>query len=94
MHIIRVSASMSSGNRSSKADKPSRQAQQEELAETVNIEFVPLGEKTPRGKARYRDPANPFNTWGGRGKRPKWLCNYLESGRNLNEFEVHDETEE
>lgn len=85
---------MSSGNELPPADKPISPTNQEELAENVNIEFVPLGEKTPRGKARYRDPSNPFNTWGGRGKRPKWLSNYLESGRDLSEFEVRDESED
>jgi len=57
------------------------------------IEFVSLGEKPPRGAARYRDPANPFQTWSGRGKRPTWLRDYLESGRLLQEFEVVDESE-
>ena len=50
------------------------------------IEFVAQGEKPPRGVPRYRDPANPFNTWVGRGKRPQWLRNYLMNGRTLDEF--------
>lgn len=34
----------------------------------AGLEFVPLdAEKAPRGKPRYRDPNNPFNTWVGRG---------------------------
>lgn len=36
----------------------------------------------------FRDPANPSNTWGGRGKRPAWLNAYLEQGRSKEEFAV------
>lgn len=53
------------------------------------IEFVPLhSEKSPKGDPKYRDPANPFNTWSGKGKRPDWLRKYIEEGRNLSEFEI------
>ncbi|MCE0094775.1 H-NS histone family protein [Klebsiella pneumoniae] len=45
-------------------------------------------EKSPKGEPRYRDPANPFNTWVGRGKRPDWLKKYLDEGRELSEFEI------
>lgn len=37
---------------------------------------------------RYRDPANPDNTWTGKGKKPNWLTDALDAGRNLDEFEV------
>ncbi|WP_218059560.1 H-NS family nucleoid-associated regulatory protein [Xanthomonas translucens] len=61
-------------------------------AKPMDLEFVPLdAEKAPRGKARYRDPDNPFNTWVGQGKRPDWLRRYLEAGRKLSEFEISDE---
>ena len=53
------------------------------------IIFVPLqSEKSPKGEPRYRDPANPFNTWVGSGKRPDWLKKYLDEGRELSEFEI------
>ncbi|WP_235663829.1 H-NS histone family protein [Pseudomonas savastanoi] len=50
-----------------------------------------MGERPPKGVARYRDPANPFNTWGGRGKRPDWLRKYLDQGRSLSEFETKED---
>lgn len=37
---------------------------------------------------RYRDPANPENTWAGRGKRPTWLNAALEAGADLQSFAV------
>ena len=52
------------------------------------VEFVPHGEKAPKGEPRYRDPANPFNTWGGKGKRPEWLRAYLLQGSQLSDFEI------
>ena len=36
--------------------------------------------------AKYRDPADASNTWGGRGKRPAWLQAYLDAGRDKDEF--------
>ena len=48
------------------------------------IIFVPLqSEKSPKGEPRYRDPANPFNTWVGRGKRPDWLKSILTKAANF-----------
>jgi DNA-binding protein H-NS len=56
---------------------------------SVGFEFMPIGaEKAPKGEPRYRDPANPFNTWSGRGKRPDWLRKYVEEGKLLSEFAI------
>ena len=40
----------------------------------------------PATAALYRDEAG--RTWGGRGKRPKWLHEALASGRTLEDFKV------
>ena len=40
------------------------------------------------GAKRYQDPDNPGNTYGGKGKKPQWLVEALESGRQLEEFAV------
>lgn len=42
-------------------------------------------QKTP---VKYRNPENPEQTWTGRGKRPDWLRNALNSGRELMEFSI------
>jgi len=43
----------------------------------------------PRVKVvNYRDPANPENTWSGRGRAAKWLAAYEEQGRSREEFKV------
>jgi DNA-binding protein H-NS len=35
---------------------------------------------------KYRDPANPGQTWAGRGLAPKWLTAYEQQGRKREEF--------
>ena len=61
----------------------------------TRIELVPLNAQTQAGKsnadAKYRDPDNPFHTWTGVGKRPKWLRAYLDQGRRLDEFLIEKE---
>ena len=36
--------------------------------------------------ARYRNPANPTETWSGRGRAPKWLADLEIQGRSREEF--------
>ncbi|MCG7605409.1 H-NS histone family protein [Halomonas sp. MM17-34] len=64
----------------------------------TKIEFVPLNAQAQAGKtntnAKYRDPDNPFHTWTGIGKRPKWLRSYLEQGRKLEEFLIEQDGED
>ncbi|MGF1548497.1 MAG: H-NS family nucleoid-associated regulatory protein [Thiotrichales bacterium] len=47
----------------------------------------PRRARKPSG-ARYQNPENPGETWGGRGPRPKWLKLALAAGRNEQEFVV------
>ena len=43
--------------------------------------------KTPVA-AKYADPANPDNTWSGRGRKPKWLAAALENGASIENFSI------
>jgi DNA-binding protein H-NS len=38
--------------------------------------------------AKYRNPANPSETWAGRGARPLWLQAQLKKGRNIEAFAI------
>ena len=38
------------------------------------------------GKIKFRNPANPEQTWTGRGKRPRWLQQALDQGAKLQDF--------
>ena len=35
---------------------------------------------------KYRNPAEPSETWAGRGKKPRWLTAQLKSGKRIDDF--------
>ena len=37
---------------------------------------------------KYRDPANPNQTWAGRGQAPRWLVAYENQGRQRDDFMI------
>src|SRR5215472_16398037 len=37
---------------------------------------------------KYRNPANPEETWAGRGLKPRWLAAALKSGKKLEHFMI------
>lgn len=37
---------------------------------------------------KYRNPAEPTQTWTGRGRKPKWIIEALDSGKALKSFEI------
>ncbi|HMM57578.1 MAG: H-NS histone family protein [Proteobacteria bacterium] len=50
---------------------------------TIEHLFGGRGRKGKRGKAapKYRNPADPAQTWSGRGKRPRWFNAALKAGK-------------
>ena len=44
----------------------------------------------PGGKVapKFRNPANPSQTWAARGKQPHWLAAEIAKGRKLEEFAI------
>lgn len=44
--------------------------------------------KKTSGKPKYRNPANPEQTWTGRGKKPGWLKQALDSGVKIEDFAI------
>ncbi len=44
----------------------------------------------PKKKAppKYRNPANPEQTWSGRGRKPLWINAALESGADITDLEI------
>ena len=44
------------------------------------------GRKLGKVAPKYRNPANPAETWAGRGQQPKWLALETAKGRALDEF--------
>jgi DNA-binding protein H-NS len=42
----------------------------------------------PQVCPKYRNPADPSETWAGRGKKPRWLAAQLKSGKQIDDFLV------
>lgn len=38
--------------------------------------------------ARYVNPANPGQTWTGRGRRPAWVAAHLDAGGSLDDLKI------
>ncbi len=42
----------------------------------------------PQVFPKYGNPAQPAETWAGRGKQPRWLTAQLRSGKKLDDFRI------
>jgi DNA-binding protein H-NS len=42
----------------------------------------------PQVFPKYSNPAEPSETWTGRGKQPRWLTAQLKSGKRLDDFRI------
>jgi DNA-binding protein H-NS len=42
----------------------------------------------PQVFPKYRNPAEPSETWAGRGKKPRWLAIQLKSGKQIDDFRI------
>lgn len=49
---------------------------------------APKASKTAGKKVapKYRNPANPKETWTGRGKQPRWLAEQVKKGKKVEDF--------
>lgn len=42
----------------------------------------------PKAPAKYRNPADPSQTWSGRGRQPGWIKDAIKTGKDLKKFEI------
>jgi DNA-binding protein H-NS len=42
----------------------------------------------PKVLPKYQNPAEPTETWSGRGKQPKWISAQLKSGKKLDDLTI------
>ena len=67
-----------------------------EKARALGVSLEELLAVAPRGKAqgtgkvaaKYANPANPAQTWTGRGKRPHWVSECIAAGKSLDDLKV------
>ena len=60
------------------------------IGATVDIHEVDknLDRRNSKVAPRYRNPADPLQSWSGRGLAPKWMQALLSQGRDKSEFEI------
>lgn len=46
----------------------------------------------PAVAPKFRNPAQPDQTWSGRGRRPRWVTELLDAGVNIRDFQIGDVT--
>jgi len=57
--------------------------------EPANVKSMPHARRPyPQVFPKYRNPAQPSETWAGRGKQPRWLTAQLRSGKQLDDFRI------
>lgn len=63
-----------------------------ELAEAhgINLAALASGEGTGRREKaqKYRNPNDQFQTWSGMGRKPRWVQEWLDAGKSLEELEI------
>jgi DNA-binding protein H-NS len=42
----------------------------------------------PKVFPKFQNPAQPFETWAGRGRKPRWLTAQLNSGNRMDDFRI------
>ena len=65
------------------------------LSKLRNREFTPVHSVRPRRAypkvyPKFRNPADPSQTWAGRGRTPTWVSKHLASGKGIDELKIAD----
>jgi DNA-binding protein H-NS len=70
-----------------------RRAEAKRAAEKAAKEFgfsldevLDAGPKGSKGAPKYANPADPSQTWTGRGRKPNWVIKALEGGKTLDDL--------
>ena len=58
----------------------------EKTAASPSRTVVRRSTKGSKVAPKYRNPANPAETWSGRGKHPRWLATAVAGGRKAEDF--------
>ena len=59
------------------------------LAELADAANAPAKRSRAEAQPKYRNPANPKETWSGRGRQPRWLTVALTSvGAKIEDFAI------
>ena len=63
-------------------------APEDVVAALSSKELRPAPDRRAKVAPKYRNPANPAETWAGRGVKPKWMQALLAQGKSMDEFKI------
>ncbi len=70
-----------------------RMAEAKRAAEMAAKEFgfsledvLTAGSNNSKGAPKYANPADPSQTWTGRGRKPNWLIDAMDAGKSLEDL--------
>jgi len=72
-------------------DAQATKQQLREMAEKAGFDINELfGKKRAKSAyvVKYRNPANPNETWVGRGRKPSWIVDAIKKGAKIEKFAV------
>jgi DNA-binding protein H-NS len=58
-----------------------------------NLGKEPSRRRYPAVLPKFRNPAEPHQTWSGRGKRPHWVTELLSAGKSIQDFQISETTQ-
>ena len=58
------------------------------LAAVVDTTKKPKRQAKPQGAPKYRHPDDPSVTWTGRGRKPTWFVEAIESGASTDDLKI------
>lgn len=61
-----------------------------EIADAHGIDLAKMGTGIAhkRTEGKYRNPNDQFSSWSGIGRKPKWVTEWLASGKSLEELKI------
>jgi len=63
-------------------------APEDVVAALSRKEQRPAPDRRAKVAPKYRNPANPAETWAGRGVKPKWMQALLAQGKSMDDFKI------
>lgn len=51
-------------------------------------EILNAGGKSTKGTPKYANPADPSQTWTGRGRKPNWVIEAIEAGKSIDDMAI------
>jgi DNA-binding protein H-NS len=49
---------------------------------------IPQRRPYPKVMPKFQNPAEPSQTWSGRGRRPRWVIELIEAGKTIEDFRI------